>query len=199
MTRRVRLVAATLGLVLVAACGDPVSFGDPLTDEEAASISAMLGGAAANGFNQGFQSPAAAAPYTAPEDVIQFSQAVSYSGLCAGGGSVNIQGKASGSIDTATESGTLSLDVQASASQCQAVHNTVTFTVDANLSLSGDFEFANGVPVGNNEFTYKGQFEWTSDDARSGGCKIDVRLTITPTGAGVVNGTVCGRTMQPIA
>ncbi len=203
MRRMFRLVSAAAGLVFLAACSDPVSFGDPLSDEEAAAISGMLAQGAADGFANGFAAsragngPAAAA--AEPADVISFSQSISFTGLCDGGGTVSVEGRASGTVDTQTNSGTVSLDVKANASRCQAVHNAVTFTVDASMEMKGSLTFAQDAPVGNNEFTYKGKFEFTSDDGRAGGCKIDVKVTISPTGNTVANGSICGVTMQASA
>lgn len=200
MRRMFRLLASAAGLVLIAgACGDPVSVGDPLTDEEIAAISQLLAGSAVDGFNQGFSNPNPSAPLGAPEDLIQFSQSVSYTGTCTGGGSVDVQGSASGQIETTTQSGNLTLNVQTMIAGCQATHNAVVFTVGAEITLSGEFTFEQGAPVGENVFKYEGNFTWTSTDARSGGCQVNVTITISPTGASSVRGAVCGRDVTHVA
>lgn len=200
----------TLGIaVATAACGDPVSSGDPLTEGEMTAISGMLASSGVDGVEGGLDSGSASpvglslstvtADPTVSADLIEFSQSVSYTGTCAGGGSVTVQGNVSGAYDSDTESGSFSVDVDARLSACQALHEGVTFTVDADVELEGTLEFESGLLVGDNVFTYQGHFEWTSDDGRAGSCKIDLTLTLSPEGATSVSGSVCGQTVHTVA
>jgi len=128
---------------------------------------------------------------------ITIDVAVDVSNACPLGGSLDVAGSISGSIDDQTLTGSLSLDVATSATSCAFPYEETQFTLDTNpdLVLSGAFSFDQGQLVGESVFTYVGTVFWGTDDGRSGSCSYDVAVTRSEAGTLVESGTVCGESI----
>ncbi|MGH7540684.1 MAG: hypothetical protein ACRELC_06780, partial [Gemmatimonadota bacterium] len=103
-----------------------------------------------------------------------------------------------GSVDDETQSGTLSLGITTSASSCAFPAEGTVFTIDTSpdLQLDGQFAWANGVPVGEQTFSYTGGVLWSAADGRSGNCAFDLQMTRSEDGTLVESGTVCGVSLE---
>ncbi len=191
---------AALGLVLFGACSDSQDVagpgGDQLTPAEAAGVSSFFVGQAFSGwdFNAlGGGGGGGAALQSGAPITVDFTDAVE--AACPEGGSVSVSVAIAGTIDDQTGAGDLSLDVVTSAAACGIVADGTGFTVDTNpdLTLTGDFTFADGALVGDSDLSYAGALMWFAEDGRSGSCTYDVVVTLSESGTTVANGTVCGQ------
>lgn len=200
-----RLAAA--GLALLTACGgDPIApAGDPLSEAEAAAIAQFMTGSAFEGleFDGGEGPSASIAPAPSARgssEPVEFDVSVEVTGGCPLGGSISVSGAYQGFIDSETESGTLTLDVDVSADACGFPAEETTFTVDTNpnLALDGNFEWAAGQPVGEQTFSYVGTVLWSADDGRSGSCAFDLQVTRSENGSLVESGTSCGTSIDEL-
>lgn len=189
--QRLQVLACAAALAL-AACGDPVSTGDPLTAEEASFLAEEIAGPSFDTMG-GTTQPQAAGPAGASTAQPPFAFNFNASDSCDGGGTVTVSGTIGGNIDDAG-TGTLAIDITEVFTNCRVTRNTQEFIVssDPNIELSGDFRFENGAPVGNQQFGFEGAFTWQSGE-RSGGCQVEFSATFNPTTeSGTVSGKVCG-------
>ena len=204
MGKRLTRSGAAAALLLATACSSddvtaPIpSGGDQLSANEAAAISEFLTSAAFMSWDfsdvAGGGGGGAALQSGSP---ITIDYAVDATVPCPISGQVGVQGAISGSIDDATYSGSLDLDIATSAAACAFLAESTQFTLDTNpdLVLTGAFAFDEGEIVGDAVFTYTGGVQWLADDGRSGSCSYDVSVTVNLSGSAVQTGTVCGQSL----
>ncbi len=195
IVRSLALVAA-LG---VAACGDdgPVATGDPLTEAEVAALSEII-------LTSAFLSPSGApnfvegGPQGAP---VSFSESVELTVPCEGGGSVNLTGSASGTVDDETGEFDLAFSLGQAHSSCVATaQNEQTFELDSSMSLVFNFEgtFDQEVTTLDWDGALTGSVDWETGE-KSGGCSVDLSYAASFTGQSITastNGAVCGVTVD---
>ncbi|MBI2401953.1 MAG: hypothetical protein HYV20_04310 [Gemmatimonadetes bacterium] len=185
--------SGALAIALVAgasaACGGP----SELSSDEAAELTAELAGAGITGASSGLAgSPAQSGQLEATP--IPFSRTVSHTQSCSGGGSISVSGSLSGSIDSETHDGSLSLNVTQSFTDCRITRGGKDFTVSGspNLQLSGTITIVNGLPSGPQTLSFTGAFRWSAADGRSGSCDIDLTISWSLASPSTVTGTACG-------
>jgi hypothetical protein len=201
MQKSVRLFAfATMTAVALTACsgdgggGGGTNSGDPLTAAEANEVFAALfdigfGAALAPGGPMASSGPAAVA----------FSESISQSETCPGGGSIGLSGTVSGDIDESTFDGTINMDVTETLNSCvvtlDASAVTVTVNGDPNIKITADITIANSGASFSGTFGMNGGFTYTGDDGRSGGCAVNVSVNLTNQSA---SGSVCGQSISGV-
>lgn len=202
--RWVRTGVAAAGALFLAGCSDSADVAGPgggsggaqLSSAEAAAISDFFVGQAFTGWDfSGVGGGSASVLQKGTPITIDYS--VSVENACPEGGTVGVAVTIAGTIDDETGSGDLSLDAVTSASDCGIVADAVGFRLDTDpdLTLTGDFTFANGQLIGESTFTYAGSVAWVAEDGRSGSCDYDVAITVSGTETAVASGTVCGTSL----
>ncbi|MDX1392786.1 MAG: hypothetical protein R3195_00275 [Gemmatimonadota bacterium] len=195
-------MSTAVALLLFTACSsDDVtaplpSGGDEISASEAAAISEFLTSAAFQAWDfEDIGGGGGAALHSGVPIAIDYS--VDASVACPLGGQIGVQGAISGSIDDATYSGSLDLQVATTATACGFLAEATQFTLDTSpaLVLTGAFSFDQGQMVGDAVFGYAGGVLWAADDGRSGSCTYDVSVTVSQTGSVVESGTVCGQAL----
>jgi len=197
-TSRFANLAAAAGLLLFAACSDSAGPGSgEISAGEAAEISDYLVGEAFSGWDFSQLNGGGGGAALQSGTPVEIDFAVDVASECPEGGTIGVSGAIQGTIDDQTLAGDLSLEVITSATECGIVAEGTGFTIDTNpdLTLSGDFSFADGALVGESTFTYTGAVQWASEDGRSGGCTYDVSVAVSPGGSSVTSGTVCGTSL----
>lgn len=185
---------------LLAGCGgdDPAApTGDELTPAEAAAITEYMTGKAFSGWVEEAGAENAVLGEGSGEPV-QIDYDVQVTGPCDEGGTVTVSVELAGTVDDATQSGTLSLDLTTSADACAFPAEGTVFTLDTDpdLRLVGDLQWEAGLPVGENTFTYDGTVLWGAEDGRSGSCVFDLQVTYLEDGTTLESGTACGMSLS---
>lgn len=180
-----------------AGCGDATG-SDALTSDEAAGLTAQMAGAGVAGAGSGIAgSPARASGLEAVP--VPINVTVNHTQSCQGGGSINMTGSVSGSIDSETQDGTLSVNITQSITDCRLTEAGKEFTVSGNpnLQVTGNVTIVGGQPSGTQTLTFTGAFQWSANDGRSGSCEIDITINWSPTTASAsVTGTACGHNVS---
>ncbi len=190
---RLSSLAAVLSLALAACGGDPVGInsGDELSDDEIQAVFNAFGGAFTN-VNQ-------AQHRATPQEGIQLAEipintSVDLSAPCDLGGSIDLDGSASGTMDDETFESDITMDIDVEFKGCVVPSEQLLITVN------GDIAFDSHLVVGQETFSVDGSqvggFSFTLDDGRSGSCSLDIEFSASTTGSTVqsnVSGTVCGR------
>lgn len=127
---------------------------------------------------------------------IEFTRTISHTQACPGGGDVSVSGTITGTIDSETQTGTLSLDLREDMNDCVVGTEEGQFIVNTtpDLHMQGDFGFEGGQPAESLTFSFTGSFAWSAVEGdASGSCEIDLTVTVSPsTQSGTVSGTACG-------
>ncbi len=198
-----RIGLAATSVALFAGCestDDPLGPGQQLTASEAAAVNQQIVQLAFDGWDFG-QAAASRAP-RAEEGVsmsvagapITIDWSLGVSTACELGGTFDVNGEITGSIDDQTFAGDFQLDVMTSMTDCafMADEQVFTFNTNPDLQLSGSTSWdANGL-VGTSIYTYVGGLDWAAADGRSGSCAVDVVASLAPDGTESATGTICG-------
>ncbi|MCG8469455.1 MAG: hypothetical protein MJB57_14825 [Gemmatimonadetes bacterium] len=117
---------------------------------------------------------------------------------CDEGGTFDIDGTITGTIDDQTLAGDLTLGVTTSMVDCGFMAETQVFTFDTSpdLQLDGTVAWDRNGLVGVSTFTYAGGLDWAAADGRSGSCTFDVTVTLRQDGTETAAGTVCGESVD---
>lgn len=197
MSSSLRHLALLAGLALfTAGCSDSTGTdGDALSPAEAAFLADEFTVTALDGLSSALSRAPAAAALASPP--ITFTRTVSYSRDCQGGGTVSVTGSMTGTLDSETRSGTVSVANTMIITDCVKSRGDLTFTLntDPSLDLSGEITIENGQRSGGT-FAKIGAFRWEASDGRSGRCAIDLSITWAADGSRSVTGTVCGRAVN---
>jgi hypothetical protein len=186
---------------LAVGCSDFTSSGDTLPEADAAELAEVLVETGFVGFEGGAGAPQAVAG--AEASPTPFSFTINESGPCEGGGTMAINGSASGNIDAEAGTGQLGYTYTLTPNGCQVTtqsQKTFTITGDPNIEVTGDLDLSQTAFVF--EFGYNGRFAWTEANAGEGVCAIDLTanfdMTLDETSGeptsmtANMQGTVCG-------
>ncbi|GBD32280.1 hypothetical protein HRbin33_01244 [bacterium HR33] len=194
--------AATLSpfvLLAVAACGDPASSGDALTEAEAAELAAAI---AESGF---LTPPAGASAHQSPAGPAdRITITINETAPCEAGGTAALSGSVTVDFDQQTGAGTMELNYTMTPSNCAVRTESgrvFTLSGDPNLKVTGQFNISETSFGGS--ITYEGGFAWRADDGRAGGCRMNMRATYdfsltetTMNGTATISGEVCGHSVN---
>ena len=213
MKRMSKISSLLAGVALVAAaCGDSlptgVNSGDqPSADEVSALVAALFGDLAELGEDiAASRQPNVPLPAGMSLSLagVPFSDDVSLTRGCEGGGEVELTGTSEGEYDPDTGEGQADFNITQSIDDCVIEAETVTFTVntDPDIQLIGTLEITeNSFSL---SFELGGGVSFTTDDEREGSCAIDLSLSFTAEGSqgGSVtidaNGSACNRNINDL-
>jgi len=191
---------ASLGLL--AACHNapeplgPGGGGQQLSANEAADINAAVVQLAFDGwdFGQATSSRVPGEGVSLSSAPIDIDWSLGVSTACDQGGTFDVNGAITGSIDDQTFAGSLALDVTTAMTDCGFMADEQVFTFNTNpaLQLSGSAQWDQNGLVGSSTFTYVGGLDWAAADGRSGSCSFDVLVTVRQDGSEAASGTICG-------
>ncbi len=195
--RRIRLAAMVVATLALAACKDATSPTSQMKSDEAQSLAVMMAA--------GADAYASAVPVA---DVVTLGTAraanqpvsITYtvSRPCPKGGTVAPSATITGTVDPVLHSATLDLTGSETRTDCAYQLQTNTITVNGTLNVTAHVNIVASLPSGEQTFTEKGSFNWTSSDGRSGTCTVDLSAsavfgtTLTRT----VHAQFCGRTVD---
>jgi hypothetical protein len=211
-TRRLAVAGLAAAVIVVfEACGSESQPAGPtgqgLTTSEAAALNQQIVGMVIQGW--GFDGTAPSLAPIVDEGVslsvasapVTFDWAVDVTTPCDQGGTFDIDGAISGTIDDQTLAGSLQVNVATSLTNCGLMleGQVFTFNTDPALQFSGSNTFDAEGLVGTSTYTYVGGLGWAAADGRSGNCQFDVRVTLQADGAQAATGTVCGHSVNSTA
>ena len=125
-------------------------------------------------------------PNAAPPLVLSIDQTVA----CAAGGSAEVSGELSGDVDPATGTGTYSIDLMTTFSDCN-VGNGMIVNGAPYLSTTGMFSFQSYALSGAT-ITYSGAVTANGDT-----CNVDLGVAgLGPRGVSSATGTICGHAVR---
>ncbi len=193
---------ALVGAVGLVACGDdgPTATGDPLTDEEAQDLSAIVLQTALASTAGGIPTGPAAAdgPQAAP---FTYSASIETSVPCSGGGSVAINGSATINGDDETGEYAVTYNVTEAHQNCvESGPNQHNFTLNSSLALGFVMEALYDGEISTLDWdgTLSGTIDWSSE-GRSGSCSVSLTYAASFTGSTITvstTGNVCGTTVS---
>jgi hypothetical protein len=192
--RRFALPCA-LATLSLSACGDsPAGLeGDPLSEAEIQAVLNALNGT----FSSISTSPTQSAPSPASPALAEtvVDQSFETSVACPEGGSIGASGSLSGTFDDETLASDLRFDLTFAPDGCVVVAPETIITVGGSIGFVLDMLLDDTqIDMSGSQ---QGRFSFTTDDARSGSCSIEVSFSTTVDQSTnqveqSVTGTVCG-------
>ncbi len=204
-SRTLRVIGGAVLVALTAvSCGDggssptPPVMPDPpeastqLSQAEAQAVSRQIVGVAVTALGDGVVSGLGARASAGATIEITFG--VVAMATCERGGSLELDGRITGTFDPDTEQGTIAVDATIIADACSFTHDETVFTistVEPHLQKTGELTVAGETVTGT--LTVTGTFDWSTADGRGDRCDVDLTITLREDGTRQVTGTACGQ------
>lgn len=188
-----KLLAALTAFAVIGCGGDDgpagVNSGDALTEAELQAVFGAMAGA----FETVGAAPAAAparATYSA-------NQTFDASAPCESGGTISVNGSASGTVDDVSGEVDVTYHLRLTPSQCTVPTETTSISLDGAPYIQWDMDLFVSETLIEISGTQSGGLSFTADDGRSGSCAFDVDFSgsvdlSAQSGTSSVSGTVCG-------